>query len=79
MRDKESIMTSLVEVVLNALARCLNLWLLGNLGNANAPPSLIACGHGLGQNLHVDEGGNGLLLGILEALGMLFFIKWSIL
>ena len=59
-------MASLEQVILDALAGSLNLSLLRYLSYAYTPPSLVACGHGLRQNLHVDQGGNGLLLGILD-------------
>ena len=53
-------------MIIDALACSLNLSLLRYLSYAYTPPSLVACGHGLRQNLHVDQGGNGLLLGILD-------------
>lgn len=43
-----------------------NLSLLRYLSYAYTPTSLVTCGHGLRQNLHVDQGGNGLLLSILD-------------
>ena len=60
------IVASLEQVILDALAGSLNLSLLRYLSYAYTPPSLVACGHGLRQNLHVDQGGNGLLLGVLD-------------
>ena len=53
-------------MILDALAGSLNLSLLRYLSYAYTPPSLVACGHGLRQNLHVDQGGNGLLLSVLD-------------
>ena len=59
-------------MILDCLASSLNLGLLGNFSNAYTPPVLVTLGHGLGQNLDVDQGGNGLLLGILDRSFQLF-------
>ena len=60
------IVARLEQVILDALASSLNLSLLRYLSYAYTPPSLVTCGHGLRQNLHVDQGGNGLLLSVLD-------------
>ena len=60
------IVASLEQVILDRLACSLNLRLGGDLSHTYTPPVLVACGHGLRQNLHVDQGGNGLLLGVLD-------------
>ncbi len=59
-------MASLEQVILDCLACSLNFRLGGNFSYAYTPPVLVTCGHGLRQNLHVDQGGNSLLLGILD-------------
>ena len=59
-------MASLEQVILDCLACSLNFRLGGNFSYAYTPPVLVTCGHGLRQNLHVDQGGSGLLLSILD-------------
>src|SRR5699024_1735025 len=60
------IVTRLVQVILDRLAGSLYFGLGGNFGNADTPPVLVARGHGLRQNLHVDDSGNGLLLRVFD-------------
>ena len=65
-------MTSFVQMILQFLVSFLYFRLLGNRSNAYTPPSFPFLGHGLRQNLHVDQGRNGLLLGVFQCSSQLF-------
>ena len=59
-------MTGFVQVIFDRLAGSLYFRLGGYFRNADTPPVFITSRHRLGKNLHVNNGGNGLLLRVLN-------------